>query len=137
MGNIPSPNLHKANSRTQHVGRIQTATAMGWYIYGEKSQHMSFRQRLTGLIYALLSLCNIVTTLSILVIPFILYSGSPLVVFTQKNDLCILLRLISFFVITEWLDDCIVSLITGYRIALSEGHATFWISPCTYLTSNR
>ena len=121
---MPSPNLCKADSRTRHVGRIQTATAMGWYIWRKRPTHV-FQTTSDRIDYALLSLCHITTTLSILVAPFILYTGSPLVVFAQKNRLCILLRLMSFFGITEWLDDCIVSLITGYRIALSEGHATF------------
>lgn len=104
---------------------------MNWYLYSGKLRHMSAKQRLTGLIYALLSVCHIFTTMSILTIPIVLSSGQPLIIYAGKEDLRILLRLVSCFVITEWLDDCIVSLITGYRIALSEAHATFWISPCT------
>ena len=103
---------------------------MGWYIYGSKGRGLSGRQRLTGLIYALLSISNIFTTMSVLMMPFIFYSGLPLIVYAGKDDFRILVRLVCTFAICEWLDDCIVGLITGYRIAISESHATLWISPC-------
>ena len=130
MGNTSLSRFFDANQRTQHVGRIQTAIAMGWYMYGSKSRGMSIRQRLTGLIYSLLSISNIFTTISVLIMPFVFYSGLPLVVYARKDDLRILVRLVCTFAVCEWLDDCIVGLITGYRIAVSEGHATLWISPC-------
>ena len=91
---------------------------------------MSIKQRVIGLIYVVHTVGNIFTTLSILAMPPALLSGQPLVVYSRKEELRLLLRFAFAFTISEWLDDCIVALIVGYSIAVSEAHATFWISPC-------
>ena len=91
---------------------------------------MTFRQRMTGLIYTILSFSNISTTISLLIAPVTLLSGCPVVIYSGQAELRFLLRLAFVCMATEWLDDCIVSLITGYRIAMCEGHAAYWISPC-------
>ena len=95
---------------------------------------MSIRQRLAGLIYSLLSIINILTTIALLAIPASLWSGRSLVVYPDEAALRTLVGLAIACVITEWLDDCVVSLITGYRIAVAEGHAAYWIAPCGCLS---
>jgi hypothetical protein len=85
---------------------------------------------MTGLIYTILSFSNVSTTIALLIAPVPLLSGYPLVLYSTKDELRILLRLVFVCMASEWLDDCIVALITGYRIAMCEGHAAYWISPC-------
>jgi len=92
---------------------------------------MGFRQRLTGLIYVVLSFCNILATVGMATLIMSIASDRPLVVYQSKEDFRLLVQLVSATVISEWLDDCVVSLVTGYRIAISEGHVNYWIAPCT------
>ena len=43
-----------------------------------------------------------------------------------------LLALAIASIMSEWVDDLVVSLVTGYRVAVAEGHATYWIAPCKF-----
>ena len=115
------------------MGRVQTAIAMRFYLFGEPSGKMAIRQRFAGLIYTLLSVTNIITTLALLAVPVSLWSGRPLVVYPGEEDLRTLLGLAIACLTSEWLDDCVVSLLTGYRIAVAEGHAAYWKAPCECL----
>ena len=103
---------------------------MGWYLYGDNVKRMGLRQRLIGLIYVTLSLCNILTTVGMVTLLVSLSTGKDLVVYADETEFRRLTQLVCICVITEWFDDCVVALITGYRIAISEGHINFWISPC-------
>lgn len=118
-----------ANS-SQHVGRVQTAIAMRFYLYGEYAQKMDLRQRSVGLIYVLLSLCNLITTIGMVTLLISIFSGLPLVAYKSEADFHTLVRLVCACIVTEWLDDCVVALLTGYRIAISESHVNCWIAPC-------
>lgn len=91
---------------------------------------MDLRQRLVGIIYVMVSLLNILTTACMATLLLTLASGRPLIVYRNHKDLYTLVQLNSAAVFTEWLDDFIGGLITGYRIAVSEGHVNFWIAPC-------
>lgn len=115
---------------SQHVGRLQTAVAMRFYLYGEHAQKMNLRQRAVGLIYVLLSLCNLITTIGMVTLLISISSGLPLIAYKSEADFHTLLQLVCVSVMAEWLDDCIVALLTGYRIAISEGHCNYWIAPC-------
>ena len=115
---------------SQHVGRVQTAIAMRFYLYGEYARKMDLRQRAVGLIYVLLSLCNIITTIGMVTLLISVSSGLPLVAYKSEPDLHTLVYFVCACMITEWLDDCVIALLTGYRIAISEGHVNCWIAPC-------
>ena len=103
---------------------------MQFYLFGDPSRKMGFRQRGAGLVYVLLSFSHILTTIALVAIPVSLWSGSPLVVYPNEGSLRNLLALAIASVMTEWMDDLVVSLVTGYRVAVAEGHATYWIAPC-------
>lgn len=91
---------------------------------------MSVKQRIIGLIYVIHSICNVFTTLSMLVMPLALLSGQPLVIYSGKDDLRLLLWSAFAFTFSEWLEDCIVALVVSYSTAVAENHATYWIAPC-------
>lgn len=91
---------------------------------------MNLRQRLTGLIYVIVSLCNILTTFGMVTLLLSIGSGRPLVVYKHEEDFQTLLQLVCVLTLSEWLDDYFVGLITGCRIAVSEGHINYWIAPC-------
>jgi len=91
---------------------------------------MGLRQRVTGLIYVILSLCNILTTVGMGTLLVSISTKKSLILYSDERELRRLVQLVCAYVITEWFDDCVVALITGYRIAISEGHINFWIAPC-------
>ena len=91
---------------------------------------MNLLQRAVGLIYVLLSLCNLITTIGMVTLLISISSGLPLIAYKSEADFHTLLQLVCVCVMTEWLDDCVVALLTGYRIAISEGHCNYWIAPC-------
>ena len=105
---------------------------MQFYLFGDPSRKMGFRQRGAGLVYVLLSFSHVLTTIALLAIPVSLWSGSPLVVYPTDDSLRNLLALAIASVMSEWVDDLVVSLVTGYRVAVAEGHATYWIAPCKF-----
>ena len=103
---------------------------MHFYLFGDKSRHMGVRQRMIGLIYVILSLCNILTTVGMATLLSSIASGQPLIVFRDDGELRVLIRLACMAILSEWLDDCVVAIVTGYRAAISEGHINYWIAPC-------
>ena len=103
---------------------------MRFYLYGEKARRMGPRQRLVGLIYVILSLCSILTTIGMGTLLISISTTKSLIVYSDKTELRRLIQLVCACIVTEWLDDCVVALITGYRIAISEGHINYWIAPC-------
>ncbi|KAI4152494.1 MAG: hypothetical protein L6R39_001800 [Caloplaca ligustica] len=122
-GRVPeSYTAHTKQQSRWHVGRIQTAIAMGFYLFGAKARAMSFKQRAAGLIAVCLSLANITTTVALILLPVVMLLRRPLIAASHQNSLRTLLLMANASIISEWLDDCGVALITGYRTAMSEGH---------------
>lgn len=105
---------------------------MRFYLYGDNPRLMGLRQRAVGLVYVLLSLCHILTTMGMATLLIALSTGKELVLYDTNSELRRLEQLIGACLIADWLDDCIVAIITGYRIAISEGHFNCWIAPCEY-----
>lgn len=103
---------------------------MHFYLYGDKARRMGLRQRATGLIYVILSFCSILTTVGMGTLLVSISTKKPLILYSNERELRRLVQLVCACVITEWFDDCVVALITGYRIAISEGHRNLWIAPC-------
>ena len=103
---------------------------MGFYLWEPRCRQMTLKQRLIGLIYVFHPIGNIFTTLSILLMPLALLSGEPLVAYSQREDLSLLLHIAFAFTISEWSENCLVALIVGYSTVISEDRATFWTAPC-------
>lgn len=103
---------------------------MNFYFFGDKNRHMGLRQRMVADIYVILSLCNMLTAVGMATLLVSLASGKPLIAFQDDGELRALIRLACMATICEWLDDCVVALVTGYQIAISEGHINYWIAPC-------
>ena len=103
---------------------------MRFYLFGQKSGNMSLRQRGAGLIAALESLANIPIAVALGLLPIVMLTGHPLIVSTDHHNLRVLLFLAIASVISEWLDNCAVALITGHKTAISESYASYWMVPC-------
>ena len=103
---------------------------MRFYLFGVKARQMGLRQRIIGLIYAILSLCNILTTTGMITLLLSLSTGKELILYKDNSELRRQVQLVCTCILAEWIDDSFVALITGYRIAISEGHINYWIAPC-------
>lgn len=105
---------------------------MGFYLGGTAACSLTLKQRFAGFIATCLVLANITTTGALLLLPFVMMLSQPLIIFSSEKNLRMLLILVCASVVSEWLDDCTVSLVTSYNIAIAEGHATHWIAPCQF-----
>lgn len=103
---------------------------MRFYVFGEKARNLSIRQRSAGLIATWIPLANISTTIAVILLPVVILFKRPLIVSPDQGSFRTLLSMANASLICEWLDNLVVSLITGYKTAFSEGHASHWIAPC-------
>ena len=117
-------------NNSQHVGRVQTIIAMHLYLYGEYAQKMVLRQRWVGLIYVSLLLCKLINKIGIVTLLISISFGLPLVAYESEADFHTLVEFVCMYIVTEWLDDCVVALLTGCHIVVSEDHVNYWIAPC-------
>ena len=113
---------------------------------GALAKEMSLRQRLCGLAFDLRQFVQVPIALSYLIIPFVLLSGSPLVFWTTRNELRVLVRLASIWSATHWLHNGVMGGLaaagndfTSYdiRMASYDSEMEQWLSPCTYLTISK
>ena len=111
-------------NNSQHVDRVQTTIAIPFYLYGEYAQKMVLRQRWVGLI------CNLINKIGRVTLLISISSGLPLVAYESEADFHTLVKFVCMYIVTEWLDDCVVALLTKYGVAISKNHVNCWIAPC-------
>jgi hypothetical protein len=113
---------------------------------GALAKKMNLRQRLCGLAFDLRQFVQIPIALSYLILPFVLLSGSPLVFWTTRNELRVLIRLASIWSATHWLHNGVMGALaaagndfTPYdiRMASYDSEMEQWLSPCTYLNVSK
>jgi hypothetical protein len=113
---------------------------------GSLAKKMNLRQRICGLAFDLRQFVQIPIALSYIILPFVLLSGSPLVFWTTRNELRVLIRLASTWSATHWLHNGVMGGLaaagndfTPYdiRIASYDSEMEQWLSPCTYLNVSK
>lgn len=102
---------------------------MRCYFWGDDCRNLSFCQRLNGLLYALMALSNITTTISLLALVTSFVASGPLIAYSTRSEMLHLLRLICALVLNTWLGDIITARIIGYAAAIREGSMMLWIAP--------
>jgi len=145
MGEFLHPSLKcfvSADFLLQWVGHMQTAKLFKLR-FGALAKEMNIRQRLCGLAFDLRQFVQIPIALGYLIIPFALLSGSPLVFWTTRDELRVLIRLASIWSATHWLHNGVMGALaaagnefTSYDIRMSsyDSEMEQWLSPCTCLT---
>jgi hypothetical protein len=134
-----------ADFSIQWVGHIQTAMLFKLRM-GALAKNLDLRQRLCGFAFDLRQLVQVPITLSYLILPFVLLSGSPLVFWTARSELRVLIRLASIWSATHWLHNGVMGALaaadnnfTPYdiRLASYDSEMEQWLSPCTYSNDSK
>lgn len=90
---------------------------------------MTFFQRLSGFIYAVLSVFNIFMALSLFAMPIVLISGKQLVAYATEAQLRWLVRLCFIALVTNRLTEIVMFLPAGYSIGQNGARSQLWMSP--------
>lgn len=95
---------------------------------------MTFYQRLSTFIYAVLSLFNIILTISLFALPVVLISGKPLIAYTNGTQLRWLIRACFASLFTNRLCEFALFIPSGYQTGQRGSRAQLWMSPYIALT---
>jgi len=95
---------------------------------------MTFFQRLSGFIYAILSVFNIFMALSLFAMPIVLMSGKPLVAYSTDLQLRWLARLCFGALFLNRLTELILFLPSGYSVGQNGARSQLWMSPYIAVT---
>jgi hypothetical protein len=95
---------------------------------------MTFFQRLSGFIYAILSVFNIFMALSLFAMPIVLVSGKPLVAYATDGQLKWLIRLCFMNLVINRLTEIVLFLPAGYSVGQNGARSQLWMSPYIALT---
>jgi len=90
---------------------------------------MTFFQRMSGFIYAVLSLFNILATISLFAMPIVLMWGRPLVAFANEEQLRILVWACFTSLVVAKITDFVMYLPAGYFTGQNGMRSHFWMSP--------
>ncbi|KAF2671962.1 nucleotide-diphospho-sugar transferase [Microthyrium microscopicum] len=135
FGTVPEDFGGHLKQRTRWaIGTVDTAIKLKFCLYGEGIARMTFFQRLSGFIYAILAVFNIFTIVSLLSLPIVLSTGKPLVAYANDNQLRWLIRLCFAALLSNRITELIISLPAGYSVGQNSTRAHFWMSPYIALT---
>ena len=95
---------------------------------------MTFFQRMSSFIYAVLSLFNLLLTISLFALPVVLISGRPLVAYATDNQLRWLIRSCFIALVTNRLSELALFLPAGYATGQRGARYQLWMSPYIGLT---
>jgi len=95
---------------------------------------MTFFQRLSGFVYAILSLYNIFLLLSLFALPVVLISGHTLIAYANDTQLRWLVRACFAAILTNRICELTLFLPAGYVTGQRGSRSQIWISPYIALT---
>ena len=135
FGTVPDSFGSHLKQRTRWaIGTVDTAFKLKFCLYGDAIRQMSFFQRLSGFIYAVLSLFTIFMSMSLFAFPIVLITGKSLVAYANEDQLRWLIRLAFAALAVARLTQFVMYLPSGYSIGQNESRAHFWMSPYIALT---
>lgn len=95
---------------------------------------MTFFQRLSGFIYAILSVFNIFLAISLFAMPLVLISGKPLVAYANEEQLKWLIRACFGALLVNRVSEIVMFLPAGYSVGQNGARSQIWMSPYIALT---
>jgi len=130
FGTVPEDFGSHLKQRTRWaIGTVDTALKLKFCLWGEGIRQMTFFQRLSGFVYAVLSVFNVFLTLSLFAMPIVLVSGKPLVAYATEDQLKLLIRFCFTALFVNRLTEIIMSLPSGYRVGQNGARSQIWMSP--------
>ncbi|KAK2596111.1 hypothetical protein QQS21_006458 [Conoideocrella luteorostrata] len=130
FGTVPDDFGSHLKQRTRWaIGTVDTSFKLKFCLWGDKIRCMSFAQRFSGFLYALLSLCTILLTASLFAIPIILAMGKPLVAYVGDDQLRWLIRACFATTISNRLCEFVLFCPAGYHTGQRGSRYQLWMSP--------
>ncbi|KXT00494.1 hypothetical protein AC578_4080 [Pseudocercospora eumusae] len=95
------------------VGQMQIALLFKCRLSRSRGRHFTSLQRLAGLTYDLRQFAHVFLVLNFVFIPFALWSGYPMVIWTDDDELRWLIRLVTIWLVCHWLHHGLMGVIAG------------------------
>ncbi|KAG8415795.1 hypothetical protein J3459_014050 [Metarhizium acridum] len=116
FGTVPEDFGSHLKQRTRWaIGTVDTAFKLKFCLWGEKIRQMTFAQRFSGFLYAMLSLYTILVSISLFAIPIILVMGKPLGRLPTEEQLRWLIRACFATTISNRLCEFVLFIPAGYH----------------------
>ena len=130
FGTVPEDFGSHLKQRTRWaIGTVDTSFKLKFCLYGEKVRQMTFAQRFSGFLYAMLSLYTILLSISLFAIPVILVMGKPLVAYSTQEQLRWLIRVCFLSFVSNRICEFVLSLPAGYHTGQRGSRYQLWMSP--------
>ena len=109
---------------------MQTAGRLRFSLWGSETRSLTFPQRISGLMYASITLFNIFLTISMFALPGILVSGGKMVAYATSDQLRWLIRGCWLAFTLNRICELSLFLPAGYRNGQRGTRAIVWMAPC-------
>ncbi|KAF2726590.1 nucleotide-diphospho-sugar transferase [Polyplosphaeria fusca] len=111
-GSVPDSFVAHIKQRTRwFVGHVQTALLFRFRLFGSRGRQLTPAQRLAGIVFDLRQVAQIPLALNYLLVPLSLFSGYPLIVWTEDYELQWLIRLVVLWMFCHWLHEGVLGVI--------------------------
>lgn len=129
-GTIPEDFGGHLKQRTRWaIGTLDTAIKLKFCVWGDAVRQMSFAQRFSGFLYAVLSLYTLVLTASLFAVPVILLWGKQLVAYATEQELRWLIWTCFASIIASRLCEFVLYTPSGYHTGQRGSRFQLWMSP--------
>ncbi|KAF7186490.1 Cellulose synthase catalytic subunit [UDP-forming] [Pseudocercospora fuligena] len=136
-GEAPSAlRAHIDQRMRRFVGQMQNALLFRSRFTRSRGGHFTFLQRLAGLTYDLQQFAQVLIALNFVVIPFALWSGYPMVIWTDDDELRWLVRLVTIWLACHWLHQGLMGMVASLANARFEARVSSfgagseqWLAP--------
>ncbi|KAJ5359464.1 glycosyl transferase [Penicillium cataractarum] len=130
FGTIPEDYGGHLKQRTRWaIGTVDTAFKLKFCVYGDAVRQMTFAQRFSGFLYAVLSLYTLVLTISLFAVPVILLWGKQLVAYATEQELRWLIWACFASTVANRLCEFTLYTPSGYHTGQRGSRFQLWMSP--------
>ncbi|CEJ62409.1 hypothetical protein PMG11_10909 [Penicillium brasilianum] len=130
FGTIPEDYGGHLKQRTRWaIGTVDTAFKLKFCIWGDAVRQMTFAQRFSGFLYAVLSLYTLVLTASLFAVPVILLWGKQLVAYATEQELRWLIWACFASTMANRLCEFTLYTPSGYHTGQRGSRFQLWMSP--------
>ena len=138
FGTVPEDYGGHIKQRTRWtVGTMQTASRLRFSLWGPTIRRLTVAQRLSGFMYAVISLFNVFLTLSLFAMPAVLISGGRMVAYAEAWQLRWLIRSCWLAFAVNRISEFSMFLPSGYLTGQRGSRAILWMAPYHTMTMLR
>lgn len=135
FGTVPDSFDGHLKQRTRWaIGTVDTAIKLKFCLWGDSIGRMTFFQRMSGFIYAILSLYNIFLLVSLFALPIVLISGHTLIAYANDTQLKWLIRACFGALLTNRIGELALFIPAGYATGQRGSRAQLWMAPYITIT---